>query len=291
MAEAPAKRQKVGQGSQAPDDTPSFEDFAPDGDVVFIVQGKTRVRVHSAVMKCAYSVFAAMLKPNFKEGRALAESGDTPVEIPLPEDDSEAFGWVCRALHRQADTRLWKPTLTQLASIWLLVDKYNLKGSMQLSPDLWTSESIEERYSDHAFWIFAVTSLKLREAEHFETATRELILKSETPFITIASTSSGFTTGVASSSDINKLAAHFRDLLFATRGPRLAVIRSIISGIQQWARSPGCKAKGSTCAKSMRSVQEKASYFFRYEVWVDGLCLDCFIEKPCVEHGSDESDE
>ncbi|KAG8357226.1 hypothetical protein FVEN_g5181 [Fusarium venenatum] len=81
MTETPAKRHKVGHDSQSPDDTPSFDDFSPDEDVVFIVQGKIRVRVLSDVMKCASPVFAAMLRSNFKEGRALAESEDAPVEI------------------------------------------------------------------------------------------------------------------------------------------------------------------------------------------------------------------
>ncbi|EKJ67429.1 hypothetical protein FPSE_12396 [Fusarium pseudograminearum CS3096] len=44
MAETPTKRQRVDCNSQGPRDTPSFEDSAPDGDVIFIVQGKTRVR-------------------------------------------------------------------------------------------------------------------------------------------------------------------------------------------------------------------------------------------------------
>ncbi|CZS82259.1 unnamed protein product [Fusarium graminearum] len=147
MTEAPAKRRKVGRNSQTPRDTPSFEDFAPDGDVIFIVKGKTRVRVHSVVIKCASPVFTAMLKPSFKEGRALAESGDSPIEIPLPEDNPEEWGWICRALHCQAHTMLWKPTLLQLWSVWLLVDKYDMKDSMQLSLKLWTSEKIQKAMS------------------------------------------------------------------------------------------------------------------------------------------------
>ncbi|KAF5240151.1 hypothetical protein FAUST_4541 [Fusarium austroamericanum] len=171
MAETPAKRQKVDCDSQAPSEIPSFEDFAPDGDATFIVQGKTRVRVHSVVIKCASPVFTAMLKSNFKEGRALVESGDSPIDISLPEDKPEEWGWICRALHCQAHTMLWKPTLRQLWSVWLLVDKYDMKESMQLSLKLWTSEKLQKAISFQLgpdLWILTVLSIMNRDADNFK---------------------------------------------------------------------------------------------------------------------------
>ncbi|KAF0645185.1 hypothetical protein FPSE5266_05232 [Fusarium pseudograminearum] len=213
MAETPAKRQKVDCNSQAPSEIPSFEDFAPDGDVIFIVQGKTRVRVFSAVIKCASPVFAAMLKPNFKEGRALAKSGDSPIEIPLPEDNPEELGWICRALHCQAHTMLWKPTIPQLWSVWLLVDKYDMKDSMQLSLKLWTSKKLPTAINfqrGHDLWILTVLSIMNRDADNFKIASCELILKGTKPFKALASNMEHDTQNAASEGVIYRLAGELQ---------------------------------------------------------------------------------
>jgi hypothetical protein len=188
MAETPAKRRKVDGHRQAPNDL-SFEDFAPDGDVVFIVKGETRVRVYSDVMKRASKVFAAMLGPNFKEGRALAEASATPVEIALPEDEPEHFGWICRALHCQASTKLWKPVTSQLVSVWMLVDKYDMKDNMQLSLGFWIGVQVERKTGDTSrtdFWLLAQMSLGTQDAEPFRSATLALILYTKASFVYMA---------------------------------------------------------------------------------------------------------
>ncbi|KAH7173823.1 uncharacterized protein B0J16DRAFT_406195 [Fusarium flagelliforme] len=178
MAETPAKRRKVDSQRQAPNNL-SFEDFAPGGDVVFIVKGKTRVRVYSDVMKRASLVFAAMLGPNFKEGRALAEASTTPVEIALPEDNPGPFGWICRALHCQASTKLWKPVTAQLLSVWMLIDKYDMKDGMQLSLGFWIREQFNgerpREISNYELWLLAQISLGVQDAGSFTLVTRKLI--------------------------------------------------------------------------------------------------------------------
>ncbi|RMJ15735.1 hypothetical protein CDV36_004568 [Fusarium kuroshium] len=82
------KRGRKRSADEAFADDPQFDKIAPDGVVTFILdEGKMTVRVHSAIMKNASPVFAAMLGPHFKEGHALREGG---CEIPLPEDDGVA---------------------------------------------------------------------------------------------------------------------------------------------------------------------------------------------------------
>lgn len=179
------KRRKVA-GRRRPPNVLSFEDFAPDGDVVFIVKGKTRVRVYSEVMKRVSKVFAAMLGPNFKEGRALAEASTTPVEIALPEDEPESFGWVCRALHCQASTKLWKPDTTQLVSVWTLIDKYNMKDGMQISLEYWISPQVEGERSISELWLLAQISLGVQDASSFAVATEKLILHTKSSFVQMA---------------------------------------------------------------------------------------------------------
>ncbi|CAF3540983.1 unnamed protein product [Fusarium graminearum] len=313
MTEAPAKRRKVGRNSQTPRDTPSFEDFAPDGDVIFIVKGKTRVRVHSVVIKCASPVFTAMLKPSFKEGRALAESGDSPIEIPLPEDNPEEWGWICRALHCQAHTMLWKPTLLQLWSVWLLVDKYDMKDSMQLSLKLWTSEKIQKAMSlqsSRDLWILMVLSKMNRDADNFKIASCELILKGTKPFRAMAS---GMERGV-----IYRLAGELqamrdcammkaikfvysdllvtlrmgcakctetyfqaveRELVKRTRQPTFMEANSELAVVPH----VSCKYGSLKCAANKCSIREQTSKF-PGDV-IDGLCLDCFDKKDrCSKH-------
>ncbi|KAF4464161.1 btb poz [Fusarium albosuccineum] len=79
-------------------------------------------------MRAVSPVFNLILGPNFKEGHALAAATvGTPVEIPLPDDDDEAFGWICRALHCQADTNLWVRSWRNLFGSLKIADKYDLR--------------------------------------------------------------------------------------------------------------------------------------------------------------------
>ena len=144
------------------------------------------MRVYSDVMKRASEVFAAMLGPNFKEGRALAEASVTPVEIALPEDEPEPFGWICRALHCQASTKLWAPDTVQLVSVWILVDKYNMKDGMQISLEYWINPQVEGERSIDELWLLAQISLGVQDASSFAVATEKLILHMKSSFVQMA---------------------------------------------------------------------------------------------------------
>ncbi|KAM0343392.1 hypothetical protein ACHAPU_008572 [Fusarium lateritium] len=159
----PAKRKRVdedGEQTTQPLASLNFERFAPDGDVIFIVQGETRVRVDSAIMRRASPVFRTMLGPNFREGHALANSGGAPVEIALPEDDAEVLGWVSRVLHCQDDTFLWQPNPATFLKICLLVEKYNMKKSLSLSLEHWIWQSYESNIELEGLWLLAIENFK-----------------------------------------------------------------------------------------------------------------------------------
>ncbi|KAJ3530266.1 hypothetical protein NM208_g9403 [Fusarium decemcellulare] len=176
-----------------------FENIAPEGDVVFVLTGKTRVRVNSAIMRAVSPVFNLMLGPNFKEGHALAAATNgTSVEIPLPDDDDEAFGWICRALHCQADTNLWLPQLAKLVQVLELADKYAVIKAIELSVDFWIRKSIEmieealcgPGNSDMIhYWHLSLACYRVHASKSFELVTRELILNQDRPsFFELAST-------------------------------------------------------------------------------------------------------
>ena len=70
----------------------------PNGDIILTVgRDEEQFKVSSNVLRLASSVFAAMLKPHFLEGRQLQESGN--VRIVLAEDDATAMKTVCEAMH------------------------------------------------------------------------------------------------------------------------------------------------------------------------------------------------
>ncbi|KAF5534268.1 hypothetical protein FPHYL_13462 [Fusarium phyllophilum] len=187
MSALRAKRQEVAKEKDNPT-TPDFQSFAPDGDVVFVVNNDTRVRVQSTVMKSASRVFAKMLGPNFMEGQALAAANTKtdPFEIALPEEESSiCFGWICRALHCQSSTTLWNPTRAEIVKVWSIIDKYDMKQSMQLSVMFW-SNILSKTCPPWDLWPMALVCLQHRDATSYKTITGKL-LRLKGSFLTRAS--------------------------------------------------------------------------------------------------------
>ncbi|KAJ4257347.1 hypothetical protein NW762_008465 [Fusarium torreyae] len=203
----PSKRQKGDQQDQSPS-AHDFESFTANGDVPFIVQDdSTRVRVHSTILKTASPVFATMLGPNFKEGQALAKADGTPVEIALPEDDAEAFGWICRVLHCQADTKLWKSGPEMLLKVWVIAEKYDMMKAIQLSVSFWVNEQLESKTTDSELWCMALSCYQARDSDSFRPITRQLLLSFKGPYILLASRSEDNTKELTSVHVMYKLAA------------------------------------------------------------------------------------
>ncbi|KAM0555805.1 hypothetical protein ACHAPJ_006202 [Fusarium lateritium] len=212
MAESPpAKRKKDGKEKQTPPSANAhdFEKFAPHGNITFIVQGETRVRVVSAILKSASPVFAAMLGPNFKEGQTLAKAkakaDGAPAEIALPEDDAEAFGWICEALHCQADTKLWKPGPEMLLKVWIIIEKYDMKKAMQLSIDFWVGEQLNTKMQLQDLWFMALFCVRAQNSFAFKSVTRQLILSANLLFSNLAASLEDTSEAFASSGVIYKL--------------------------------------------------------------------------------------
>ncbi|KAF4960632.1 hypothetical protein FGADI_801 [Fusarium gaditjirri] len=190
MPASRAKRQKVGAEKDHPT-TPDFQSFAPDGDVVFVINKDTRVRVHSVVMKGASLVFAAMLGPNFMEGQALAtpNAEADPFEIALPEEESSiCFGWICRALHCQSATVLWNPKCSEIVKVWSIIDKYDMKQSMQLSVMFWSKGILSKACPLQDLWLMALVCFQNKDSTSFETVTRNLLLAEGSLFTSASET-------------------------------------------------------------------------------------------------------
>ena len=89
--------------------SPNRHVVGEDGDVVLVVGAEDsaiEILVSSKAISLASTVFAAMLKPQFSEGAALASTGQA--RITLHNDHPDAMIWLCKAAHRNPDFELIK---------------------------------------------------------------------------------------------------------------------------------------------------------------------------------------
>lgn len=130
------------------------------------------IRVSSRHLTLASPVFRAMLHRKFSESNTLLLTGS--VEIPLPEDDPDAFLILLNILHgriRKVPLVVDLETLTQIAT---LVDKYDLMEPVQLFANFWfdnLKSTIPDSYTDDIPSWICISSMFDKEAE-FESTTR-----------------------------------------------------------------------------------------------------------------------
>ena len=108
----------------------------PNGDVDFLVGPLEKtLKVSSKVLSLASPVFAALFSPKYSEGNALSISTDMH-QIQLPDDDPEALGLVCCALHHRqiAPHRIIVEKLGKVAAV---CDKYDLAEALAPWSSLW----------------------------------------------------------------------------------------------------------------------------------------------------------
>ena len=99
--------------------------------------------VSSKHMMLASPVFKAMLQAStFKEGQTLSAAGK--VEVPLPEDDPNAFEVVLNIIHGRNKLVPRVLSLEMLTSVSLLVDKYQMAEAVQCFSDTWIGALIED---------------------------------------------------------------------------------------------------------------------------------------------------
>lgn len=98
---------------------------------------QTEIMAFSQIMINASPVFGAMLNPDsYLEGIGL--SRDKHLELPLPDDNTEAMNILCNILHLQP-RKVPTTTITpdQLDNIATLVDKYGFTRAIQPWPKIW----------------------------------------------------------------------------------------------------------------------------------------------------------
>ena len=133
------------------------------------------MRVSSRHMILASRNFRDMLgNDNFKEGQTLRSEGK--LDVPLPEDDPDAFIILLSIVHTHTRKVPRYVTLATLTSLAILVDKYSLLEAVELFSDLWIDNVKDEEPMPESFtddvpsWL--VISWVFQKPEEFKTMSR-----------------------------------------------------------------------------------------------------------------------
>ncbi|OAX79630.1 hypothetical protein ACJ72_06047 [Emergomyces africanus] len=148
-----------------------------DDNTVITCEQEVLIRASSRHLILASSVFRAMLQRKFSESDALHKSGS--VEIPLPDDDPDAFLILLNIIHarmRKVPIELDIDTYTQVA---VLADKYDIHEAVDIFSNFWfekLKDTIPQTYTEDIpgwiciCWVFNrpeefkhVTRLALRQ--------------------------------------------------------------------------------------------------------------------------------
>ena len=111
---------------------------------------EVHMRVSSRHMILASRNFRDMLgNDNFKEGQTLRSEGK--LDVPLPEDDPDAFIILLSIVHTHTRKVPRYVTLATLTSLAILVDKYSLLEAVELFSDLWIDNVKDEEPMPESF--------------------------------------------------------------------------------------------------------------------------------------------
>ncbi|KAM3413527.1 hypothetical protein BST61_g11516 [Cercospora zeina] len=158
-----------------------IENIAPDGDVILVVgTDKVKIRVSSALLANASPVFKAMFSVRFREGQQLREASG-PVDIALPDDESDSVHRLCQMAHLRHDGLLDNVQPGDLYSLAVHIDEYGCADSLKFQSAAlllsWLEASASDRksVSQDDLWCAASASYLMDCAQSFKMATQRLI--------------------------------------------------------------------------------------------------------------------
>jgi hypothetical protein len=120
--------------------------IAKRGDIIFKL-GKlnaavTTVKMSSATMDFASPVFEAMLNGSFAEGQA--RSGNSPGEIPLPDDDAQSILLICKIAHMKTTELPEKLSVDAFTQFAVTSDKYQCAEAVQAWSKVWVAKIFKD---------------------------------------------------------------------------------------------------------------------------------------------------
>lgn len=107
----------------------NIKNINPEGDVTFVASpGKFPFWVSSAVLRNASPVFSVMHGHDFSEVQSLRKDH---VEVPVPEDDPEAFYTIMCVLHSRNDIIRNVISNKELHAVAVLSKTYDLAVALK----------------------------------------------------------------------------------------------------------------------------------------------------------------
>ncbi|KAK0732252.1 hypothetical protein B0H67DRAFT_475445, partial [Lasiosphaeris hirsuta] len=141
-------------------------DIHPDPDLILITgPEQSQIKVRCECLRLASKVFDAMMKSPWVESRALSLK-----EISLPEDDAEAMGIICCALHYRNSLVPDSLSPESILHTALIVDKYDLTEALNYHSTQWLQSSAKAARED-----MAQIGYLMAAALRFEELSQELI--------------------------------------------------------------------------------------------------------------------
>lgn len=145
------------------DDDSTVTEICPTGDIILVVgppeDKQLRLKVSSILLRSASKVFDAMFSPPWIESSRTL-SHDSPQDIELPEDDSEAMKAICYAVHHRPDMiPLVDMSGKQILQAVRTIDKYDLSTAMQLVTDRWLRQKLRAKSVEDLLYMAAAAAM------------------------------------------------------------------------------------------------------------------------------------
>ncbi|SCO19539.1 uncharacterized protein FFB20_15709 [Fusarium fujikuroi] len=158
-------------------------DIASDGDLILIVRPeKTKLRVHSTLLKAASKPFSVMLGPDWKEGHNM-HNQHRPSELPLPDDNDTALKIICSIIHHQNEKVPQTLAASDILAIAVVADKYLYTNALKFASETWLQTFGSKPYN---LMLLTTSAYLFRNAQAFSKITRALVLKYDSSYLALS---------------------------------------------------------------------------------------------------------
>ena len=174
-----------------PAELAQVKELDPDGDVIISCQAPSddlnlesnvRFRVSSKILSLMSPVFKALLSSSFKEG-TYPRSTETPLDLPLPEDNTNAISALLHIAHMKSsliDRDSPKDFITEVLDPLIVVaDKYDCGQVVAAHYGEWLKDCRISKQSTKTLNSLAKVAYMLKLPNHFNPVAEELLLRTD----------------------------------------------------------------------------------------------------------------
>jgi hypothetical protein len=161
----------------------SIVEIATNSDIILVVgPEKRKLQVNSCVLKNASKVFNAMFGSHFREGQDF--DGNSPKEIFMPEDNTDALTIICNILHLRNDLIPDYLTPSEVLQITITADKFDCVMRLKVHMAKWLNPGNTQDILE--LGRLSVASYILKNACAFGQLTFAIISRSTDSYIPLA---------------------------------------------------------------------------------------------------------